>query len=408
MLPIVDRHVLKQIATPLIAAFSIGLLMLLAERMVRLLDTTLGKKNSFAVVFEMLAYLVPNYLGTAIPAALFLGLLFGFSRMAANSETDAFMAAGVGLNRLARPVIVVSILLSAASFFVFGWAQPYTRYAYRSVVFEVQNVEFFYLAEEGVFMQSNNRTFILDTLNRSTNAFDHVFVYDQSAGKDGKGSETVTATKGTLVDVAGQPRPVLHLEHGHRFIFDTQPDYNSPATIHPQASEFEVADTPLGRLSKDAFRPRGEDERELTLPELFAQWKTPPQGTTVNSMVAEIHHRIVSSINPLILPFLALPFTIGSRRSRRAYRFATALVLVLVYHEVVERGSVMAGDGKASPWVAMWAPFALLVLFTAWRYYAACFTVNRDVIDAAIDNAGDALSNIRDHLLRRAGLGAQP
>jgi lipopolysaccharide export system permease protein len=59
LISIVDRYVLKQIARPLAGAMAIGLMMLLAERMVRLLDTTLGKKNSFAVVFELLAYLVP-------------------------------------------------------------------------------------------------------------------------------------------------------------------------------------------------------------------------------------------------------------------------------------------------------------------------------------------------------------
>ena len=63
MLTIIDRYVLKQVAKPLVAAMTIGLLMLLAERLVRLLDTTLGKKNSFSVVFELLAYLVPHYLG---------------------------------------------------------------------------------------------------------------------------------------------------------------------------------------------------------------------------------------------------------------------------------------------------------------------------------------------------------
>ena len=63
MLTIVDRYVLRQVAKPLATAMAIGLLVLLAERMVRLLDTTLGKKNSFAVVFELLAYLVPHYLG---------------------------------------------------------------------------------------------------------------------------------------------------------------------------------------------------------------------------------------------------------------------------------------------------------------------------------------------------------
>ena len=97
---IADRYVLRQVAKPLVTAMTIGLLVLLAERMVRLLDTTLGKKNSFGVVFEMLAYLAPHYLGLALPAALFLGLLFGFNRMSRDSEVDAFLASGVGVHRL--------------------------------------------------------------------------------------------------------------------------------------------------------------------------------------------------------------------------------------------------------------------------------------------------------------------
>ena len=96
MLTIIDRYVLRQVAKPLATAMAIGLLMLLAERLVRLLDTTLGKKNSFGVVFELLAYLVPHYLGTAIPAALFLGLLFGFNKLSKDSEIDAMMATGNG------------------------------------------------------------------------------------------------------------------------------------------------------------------------------------------------------------------------------------------------------------------------------------------------------------------------
>ena len=171
MFSIVDRHVLRQVSLPLGGALVIGLLMLLADRMVRLLDTTLGKKNSFTVVFEMLAYLVPHYLGTAIPAALFLGLLLGFGKMSANSETDAFMASGIGLNRLARPVILLGIVMSILSLVIVGWLQPHARYAYRSVVFDVQNVDVFYLAEEGVFMQAGDRTFIIDELDRGKNAF---------------------------------------------------------------------------------------------------------------------------------------------------------------------------------------------------------------------------------------------
>ncbi len=405
MLNIVDRHVLKQIAAPLAAAMSIGLLMLLAERMVRLLDNTLGKKNSFGVVFELLAYLVPHYLGTAIPAALFLGLLFGFSKMSANSETDAFMAAGIGLDRLVRPVVVLAFLLCLLSLFIFGWAQPYTRYAYRSVVFDVQNVEFFYLAEEGVFMQSGGRTFILDHLDRGKNAFEHAFIYDDQGQL---GSKTVTASRGALIEVPGEPRPVLHLEQGHRLELKSPPAPAAGVTVRPEVAEFALADTPLGKISKDIFRPRGEDERELTLPELLAQVDTPPKGTTTAAMRTEFHKRLVNIASPLVLPFLALPFTLGGRRSKRAYRFGVALALIVAFHEVVEQGSVAAHEGRISPWLAMWLPFALLSVFAAWRYYAACFTVNRDWLDTAIDHAGDVVSAFKSRLLRRFGLEAAP
>jgi lipopolysaccharide export system permease protein len=320
MLRVVDRYVLRQIATPLLAAMSIGLVMLLAERMVRLLDTTLGKKNSFGVVFELLAYLVPHYLGTAIPAALFLGLLFGFSRMSANSETDAFQAAGVGLSRLTRPVVVLALILAALSLLVFGWAQPYTRYAYRSVVFDVQNVEFFYLAEEGVFMQSGDRTFILDTLDRSQNSFDRVFIYEE---RGAKGSETITAARGRLIPVPGEPRPVLRLENGHRLTFKQLPAAEETPKL-PEINQFGSADTPLGKLSKDIFRPRGDDERELTLPELVAQRDTPPKGTTSLAMTAEIHKRLMNALSPLVLPFLALPFAVAGAPIASAWRLSSS------------------------------------------------------------------------------------
>ena len=137
-IPVIDRYVIGQVIMPLAIAMAIGLLVLLSERLVRLLDVTLGKKNSFAVIFEMLGYLVPHYLGLALPAALFLGLLFGFNKMSKDSEIDAFLAGGAGLHRLARPVIGLSIILSLISFAIFGWLQPHTRYAYRAVLFSVK------------------------------------------------------------------------------------------------------------------------------------------------------------------------------------------------------------------------------------------------------------------------------
>jgi lipopolysaccharide export system permease protein len=398
VLRIVDRHVLRQVSLPLAGTLVIGLLMLLADRMVRLLDTTLGKKNSFSVVFEMLAYLVPHYLGTAIPAALFLGLLLGFGRMSANSETDAFMASGVGLHRMARPVILLGLLMSVATLVIMGWVQPYSRYAYRSVVFDVSNVDVFYLAEEGVFMQAGDRTFILDTLDRSKNAFDHAFIFQD---KGAEGSDTVTASTGRLTDNPDGQRPTLHLEQGHRLTFKQRPSSTAPANA--ESTEFALADTPLGRISKDLFRPRGEDERELTLPELYQALAKPPPKATHDEVASELSERLVYTVSILILPFLAIPFAVGSRRSQRGFRTGVALVLIVLYNEVIQQGASAANKGVLTPFTALWVPCIVLGLFAAWRYYSTCFTLKPDPVSAAMDWAGEFVGNFRHAVMRRFG-----
>lgn len=379
MLTVIDRYVLRQVSRPLLASLGIGLLVLMAERLVRLLDVTLGKRNSFGLVFEMLAYLVPHYLGTAVPAALFLGLLFGFNQLSKNHEIEGMMAAGIGLHRLMRPAILLAALFSIASLVIFGWVQPHTRYAYRSVLFDVKNIDAFYLAEEGVFMQAGNRTFILDELDRDNNSFKRIFVFDYSGPG---GSETLTATAGQLITVPGQTRPVLRLSNGHRLQVDRWPTLSASGEAIPASvARFETSDTPLGKVTQDLFRPRGDDERELTLPEIYANMDNPPEESSTNAMRAEFHRRIINVIAMLVLPVLAIPFAIGRARSPRAYRIAFALVLLVAFHEVIEQGALTAKLGTLSPWLSMWLPMALLTSFAVWRFWMVSFRIQGEGMD---------------------------
>ncbi len=400
---IVDRYVLTQISKPILTAMGIGMLVLLAERMVNLLDVTLGKRNSFGVVFELLAYLLPHYLGLAIPVALFLGLLFGFNKMSRDGEIDALMSSGVGLSRLLRPVMFLAVGLTLVSLAIFGWLQPHARFGYRAAIFAVKTVEVFYLAEEGVFMQAGSRTFILDRLSRANSTFERMFLFDERAAN---GSETLTARGGKLISEVGSKRPILHLEHGHRLALPAWPDFSSRAPpAAALAGEFDRANMPLGQLNKKLERSRGNDERELTLPELFAQRHTPPRAATVNSMTAELHRRLVNIVSLIILPVLALPFGIGKRRNLRSYRFAVALAILVAYHEVVEQGAVMTQAHGYSPLLTLWLPFGVLLVFSAWRFWVTAYFVRSDRFDSVFDGMSDIAGAIRRRFLPVAAAG---
>lgn len=388
---IIDRYVLSQVTRPLVAAMSIGLLVLLAERLVRLLDITMGKQNSFGFVFEALAYLVPHYLGLALPAAMFLGLLFGFNKMSKDSEIDAFLAAGIGHHRLLRPVIIMAGLLALLSLIIFGWMEPHARYAYRSVIFSVKNIEVFYLAEEGVFMQAGTRTFILDKLSRENNAFQRIFLFE-NRGKDG--AKATTAINGELIKVPGHPRPVLRLRNGHQLQISKWPSFGPNEQLPTSfVSTFKQLDTPVGKISKKAFPERGRTPRELTIIEVIKELANPTRKLKRDELIGSLHKRLVNVATIFVLPFLALPFAMGRRRGQRAYRFAIALIVLVAFHEIIQVGIVSVKEGKAGPLLAIWVPYMVLAAISLWRFWKLSFTLGRDRLETLIDRISTFVGN---------------
>src|SRR3546814_19475655 len=75
------------------------------ERIVRLLDLVVNKGGPFYLLLQMLANLIPHYLGIALPAAFFIGVLHAVMKMSSDSELDAMQAFGGGLQRLLVPIM---------------------------------------------------------------------------------------------------------------------------------------------------------------------------------------------------------------------------------------------------------------------------------------------------------------
>jgi lipopolysaccharide export system permease protein len=263
------------------------------------------------------------------------------------------------------------------------------------VVFDVKNVDVFYLAEEGIFMQAGTRTFILDKLDRAAGSFERIFLFDnRGAG----GIETVTAATGRLIQNTSTPLPVLRLQDGHRLKLERMPILaDNQAAPSPTVSTFDVADTPLGQVADKNFRPRGNDERELTLLELIAQLDNPPQGATPAKMRAELHKRLITMLVLPMLPFLAVPFALGRRRNQRNYRFGIALVLLIALNEIIEQGAIATRAHGGSPWLTMWLPFLAFTVYAAWRFWTTAFRLKSDGLDGVIDG----VANVSRQFFRR-------
>jgi lipopolysaccharide export system permease protein len=177
---------------------------------------------------------------------------------------------------------------------------------------------------------------------------------------------TITARRGRILPAEGDRPIVLDLEDGVQQLVPAEPGGRPAATARFRSFRADVH----GGEPKP-FRPRGEDERELTLPELWLALDRPVKGIDPPEIAAELHGRLARVVSTLLLPLVALPLAIARRRAKRSYGIVVGLALLLAYNQTLQFGESLADDGKLSPWFGIWLPFGLFLALgtglTWWR-----------------------------------------
>ena len=192
----IDRYVLTKTLGPLFACIAIALIAMLLERMLRLLDFMLDKGGPFYLVLKMLANLIPHYLGLAIPAAFFVGMLLAVMRLSGDSELDAIHAMGVGLRRLLLPLVGLAVVLLVATAVIIGMLQPYTRYAYRALVYTATHTVWNSALERGTFFTGlGNVAIMVDDIADGGRTLTGIFLHRT---EDDGSTTTISAEQGQL------------------------------------------------------------------------------------------------------------------------------------------------------------------------------------------------------------------
>src|SRR6185295_6915694 len=208
-LPIFERYLLRRSLTPLLMGTIVVLIALFLERLLRLLDLLVNKGSPFGLILRLLLNLIPHYIGIALPAAFFLAVLVAVNRMSADSELDAAQSFGIGPQRMVAPLLGLGVILLAIMIVVTGYIQPYSRYAYRALIYAITHATLRYGLEEGVFIHTEGGlTLMAEDISNKGSRLQRIFVYQQRP--DGR-SATTTAAEGVLVGSDNDLRPTLRV-----------------------------------------------------------------------------------------------------------------------------------------------------------------------------------------------------
>jgi lipopolysaccharide export system permease protein len=359
-----DRYIARLVTVPLIGTLVVASMLLLLEKMLRLFDFVATEGGPVSVVWRMLANLVPEYMSLGIPIGLLLGILLAFRRLATSSELDIFRAVGQGYFRLLRVPYIFAITLALFNFAIVGFIQPYARYLYEELRFELRSGALGASIKVGEFNNlGKNLTMRIDQSRDEGKSLSGMFV---SARSNNGQSVSVTAARGQFLRTDDPDTIILRLTNG-TLVHDA-PKFNTPRVL-----TFSNHDLPIPLPKIESFRDRGDasiDEKELTITELFSNGRNAKLTADVrNGAQANFHFRLAEVAMMLLLPLLALALAIPPKRSTSALGVFISIIMVVTYHKINEYAASIAASGAVNPFLAMWVPFIVFAALILWMYH---------------------------------------
>ncbi len=383
-LHLVDRYVLRMMIKPMLGCLMVAVVSLLLERALRLLDALSQSATRFGSVVELVGNLLPHYLGLALPVAFFVALFIVVTRLDDGSEVEALLAGGVSLTRIAAPLAAMGAVLMVISLIVFGYLQPYSRYAYRAVLHAAVNAGWDGRLYGGSFVSNGDTILTTDSASPDGRELQRIFILRTT--EDGR-EEVITARAAQLSTQAVGREVTLVLQNGVRI------GESKTGSFDTLSFDTFVMQADTGAINP--FGVRGGDERELTLSELANRaWSSTPTVIPRGTLRAELYARLARSGILPFLPLIALPLGLAAKRQRRTAGLLLAGALLLGFQHSLQFGQSLAASGRILPEIGVGLPFFLFAGFCAWIFAASRQRPGDTPVGRFVQSVGDALEEM--------------
>lgn len=392
-----ERYLLGLTAKPFIGTLAIVLPALLLERLLRLFDLLADSDVPTGSVGRMLLDLVPQYLGLALPAALFIGVYFVIARLSRGNELEAMQNAGVSMLWISRPFLLLGLVTAIVAYALYGYAQPYARYAFRSTLWSATESGWNATIPPGQVIHVGPDLIVTaDAADRRTGELRHVLIHQRKPD----GTEEITSGEhGSLFLSDAGNQLILSLEDGHRLV------------IHPNGRVTTIAaqSTSVSRpfvVHLRAFRPRGGDEREMTTAELWRAHRAPTPPLPLRRLDGELYSRILRALSMAVLPLLAVSLGISGKRSRRQYGVLVGVLMLVIYDHAIQLTAALGTAGLIDPGLPLLGIFLAFTAFSLWMFVRAARHTSEGPLDplfTLLEDASDqAAKAVRGMVFGRA------
>ena len=357
---ILVRYVLREVSLPFCLSLLIFTCILLAARILKLVDLLINRGVSVVHIGKMLLFVLPSFLEMTVPMAFLLAVLWGCGRLSTDREVVALKSCGIGLPQTALPVAALAAILIGSSFFLTLTVRPWSNAGLDRVFYDISRTRVTAGLKEKIFHDE----------------FEGLVIYTEEITSPG------TRLAGVMIADSRTPqrRDTIFAQSGRILPGEdgTLTLRLNEGTVHSarqteadrQITHFSAYDITLDTI---ALLPNGDkpthSPKDMTTSELLTILRRGAEdGGRYDKARVEFHRRLALPFACLVFGLVALPLSVRGVATSRTVGFTVSLGIILLYYMLLSAGESFGRSGQMPPGVALWMPNVILGGVGVWLF----------------------------------------
>jgi lipopolysaccharide export system permease protein len=363
----IDRYVFGEVVGPFLGGVVFFVLIFLMFQALRLAEFFIVHGVPLATLGKLAMLLSLSFMPTALPVAFLIAVLMAFGRLSSDSELVAMKASGIGLLRLAAPVMAVALSIVGLSLALNMEWVPWGERTYKNTLIKLGNTKVISTIREGTFTTGFFDLLIFaDKVDTRNSRMHRVFIYDERVEKN---PVTVVADSGEVFPVKPHPSlgaaALLKLYNGSIHRNELGGDTYQKIDFREYKLFLKIPEAAEGNFTKPGMIPYRELKKRID--------STTTATYDGREWRGEFWRRIAIASSPAIFVFLGIGFGTARTRAVRAGAALIAVSTLMVYWGVQTASTIAVQRGTLPPFVAMQIPNLLCLIAAAVSFRRAAW-----------------------------------
>ncbi|OGT38507.1 MAG: LPS export ABC transporter permease LptF [Gammaproteobacteria bacterium RIFCSPHIGHO2_12_FULL_38_14] len=357
---IIARYFTREVSRALLTITIVLVIAFASQQFVRYLNYAAIGKIPLDILLELLGFEVPYLLALLLPLGLYLGILFAYGRLYADSEMSILQLYGVDQLKILRFTLLIIFSVTVFVGLLMLWVNPWISLKRQEVMTsDYATLHLIQTITPGRFQVSPDGRHVMyvEKLSRDRERAENVFLAEAKDTHDTNLVPSwmlVSATDGYQEKDKNSNDPLFVTTNGYRY--EGVPGQNDYKII--QFGKYTI------RLPQASNHITHADTEALSSSELWQQYQSPKQA-------AELQWRLSVGISVVLLAFLAIPLSVVRPRQGRYAILIPAVLIYIVYINLLFISRRWVEQHAVPIHIGMWWVHGIMILIVLAMFYRA-------------------------------------